>query len=656
MEIKGYTYHTSTSNHSFIAMYKYLKDKGVANNKFFLKLYDSGLATINPFKPGLSLQWKARVVKEITINPYYYLREIVRMPEPGGNTRFILNPGNLAEVFVLLNNLNAILLMPRQNGKTMSAIAVYEWIHNFGTTNTKILFGNKVFGDAKLNIARYKSIHLLNPDYVQQYDKRDDDNIEKVSNVALNNSISALSSPMTFDQASKLGRGLTSPLLFWDEVAYVKYFDKVYGSASPVLSKAAETAAKNKRPHSKLFATTPNFLEDATAKYIKSMIDMAAVWTEELYDFTEAELASYVYENSRNDFLHIQYTWRELGLTKEWYEAQCRSLNWDLGEIKKEIDIQWTYASSLSPFDEQSLEDLERLSIDPITSHLIDKRWRFNIYDDVDPLYTYMISCDVASGLGSDNSVISIIDPKTLKTVADFVSNKISLPKFEALLKKICTTWILNGFLVIERNNAGIGIIQHIMELNEYSMLRKRVFYFFKEFESATKSGSNDINAIRTKEKRVRVYGVNTTGPSRESMIDLLGDTLEGSIETLNTKNLFNDIKNLERKKNNKIEHRSGEHDDVLFSWLIAKYASQQSTFRRFFKLGTYKKEQNRTAMNFRKVFFSLKVNESDFSLLSLKAMSEATKEKENKAMGGVLGKIYDNNRDRRERELKNII
>ncbi|MBR2245588.1 MAG: hypothetical protein IJ880_00945, partial [Bacilli bacterium] len=57
-------YQMSTNNKSFIDMHHYLKAIGVKNNKFMLVLYDPDLDGVDPFDPSLSLQMKAKILKE----------------------------------------------------------------------------------------------------------------------------------------------------------------------------------------------------------------------------------------------------------------------------------------------------------------------------------------------------------------------------------------------------------------------------------------------------------------------------------------------------------------------------------------------------------------------------------------------------------------
>ena len=101
----GYYYHIGTENTSFLKTAQELKEKNVINNKFMLALYDEKLAYINPFDNKLSKEIKSRILIEITSNPWYFWREILLVPVPGGEIRFRLHLGNLAILWAMCSNL-----------------------------------------------------------------------------------------------------------------------------------------------------------------------------------------------------------------------------------------------------------------------------------------------------------------------------------------------------------------------------------------------------------------------------------------------------------------------------------------------------------------------------------------------------------------------
>ena len=117
-------YHMSTTNKSFLEIHQFLKDSGIENNRFMLTLLDPDLARIDPYDPTLSAMMKTKVLKECLYNPWYFFREVVRIPDSGQATgvKFQLSRGNLALLFCLMMNLNTFLEQPRQTGKTISSL------------------------------------------------------------------------------------------------------------------------------------------------------------------------------------------------------------------------------------------------------------------------------------------------------------------------------------------------------------------------------------------------------------------------------------------------------------------------------------------------------------------------------------------------------
>ena len=158
-------YHMSTTNKSFLEMHRYLKDSGIENNKFMLVLLDPDLARIDPHDPNLNRLMKQKVLRECIYNPWYFFREVVRIPDSGQATgvKFELSRGNLALLFCLMMNLNTFLEQPRQTGKTISSLCWYLYLFNFGTANAEMSFLNKKLDDSKLNLQRIREIRALLP-------------------------------------------------------------------------------------------------------------------------------------------------------------------------------------------------------------------------------------------------------------------------------------------------------------------------------------------------------------------------------------------------------------------------------------------------------------------------------------------------------------
>ena len=125
-----FIYDITTTNLSFIQTAKDLSQLGIKNNKFFLRLYDPRLVGVDPFSPVLTQEQMQRIILECIRNPWYYLREISRIPEqgsaqgPGSGSKFQLHRANLAATYCFLHNINYYEVIPRQCGKSQSTVSI----------------------------------------------------------------------------------------------------------------------------------------------------------------------------------------------------------------------------------------------------------------------------------------------------------------------------------------------------------------------------------------------------------------------------------------------------------------------------------------------------------------------------------------------------
>lgn len=214
MTTETYIVDFKTKNISFLKLHAYLRNRGVKNNKFFLRLYNKNLQGVNPHSPTITRQQKDWVLAEIKQNPYYYLREVALISTPAGKSKFILHPGNLAITWAIFNSFDQLSLLPRQQFKTVSIAAALTWVYDFGAENTQMLFGNKSLGDAANNLSRFKDVRYNHPEYLKQAIIRpasDIDNQESIKSALTNNTIKIAGQPKTVAEADKQGK-YTLPL------------------------------------------------------------------------------------------------------------------------------------------------------------------------------------------------------------------------------------------------------------------------------------------------------------------------------------------------------------------------------------------------------------------------------------------------------------
>jgi len=567
-----------TKNLSFLATVHELKTFGVKNYAFFLRLNDPSLVGVDPFDENLSNDMKGRILKEVMTNPWYYFREVTRIPVPGRKSgiRFKLHRGNLALLWCLLNNLNTIIVLPRQNYKTVSACCYYGYQFEFGTESSVFTFGNKEYGDAKKNLRIMKDILLLNPEWLTfRQGSQDQNNIEFYILKHTKNEVKTISCGKDPEHADTIGRGLTAPNEWWDEFSFLRYNQITYNAAAPAFSEAADMAKSNGRCYGKLISTTPNNTDLASGRYCKDLINMAADFTEKMYDMDRTEIDEFVDRNSSNDFVYIFFDYKQLRRGPQWFRSQCRNLNNELDVIRREILCAWSPSSDVNPFSDEEILEIENFQRDPISTVMLQGFYELQYFAELQRGINYLTTVDVAGGLDRDSSAIVLSDPDSLETVACLKNNKISTAELEDALRELHRMYP-DVIFIIERNSYGLNIIQRFEKEPD---LKKSLFY------TETKTKAEKLSKSK---KGKRVYGINTTSTTRPLIIECIKTMVSDMPEVLVAKAIIDDVKTLEMKKSNKIEHANGEHDDAIFSKAFALYVKDYhwETLKRFLKGG----------------------------------------------------------------------
>lgn len=585
-------YDYNTSNKSFINVSNELAKRGVKNHKFMLALYDESLVGVDPYSPNLTLEQKARIFAECSRNLWYFLREVVRIPVAGKSIPYSLNLGNLALTYIKHLNLNSITLLPRQTGKTIGAIVHDLYLFYFVSTNTKFTYANKSFTDSKDNLKRFKDIRDELPDYIKQLimHEKDKDNKESKYSHIRNNELVAKPSPNSFSDAEKIGRGMSTPIVLMDEIAFLKYNKEVYSSLAPAWLRSAIEAEKNNAPRAKTLITTPNNLDTPEGAWcMGEIIEPAVKFKEEFYDYDPNYLKEYIRKNSSNDFVHIQYHWKELGYDDEWYETACRNLNNNLLKIKREIELEWTFSTDNSVFSEEQLSRLALYIKKPVLEMRVNNHYDIQFYEEPDFARNYIISCDVAGGLDRDNSALTIIDPGDFRVVGDFKSSGINTDDYRQLIQTLMTLYFKNALLLIEANTYGKNILDYLMKIPE---IEARMFYTEPKDE-ATKTLKNG-RVVRKSNIRKKKYGLTTTSKTRPFYFEILRTIIDDEPEKIVSPKIYDEIKTLIYDKNGRIDHMPGKNDDSLISYLLFRYAIiHEDTFTKKFGIAKVPRTSN---------------------------------------------------------------
>ena len=202
---------TKTTNKSFIRVAQIYKAMGVENHAFLLALHNPDLQGVDPFDPNLTTEQRYAIVTEVSENPWYFFREIIRIPTSGtlAGISFIANRANIAYLWCCFNHLTTMIIMPRQTGKSVVADSCNTYMLIAGGTNIKMVLFTKDNGLRVSNIERLKSIFDLLPWYINTRDKSDSNNTENITINSLKNRLDTVVGQNTLAGAMKVGRGLT---------------------------------------------------------------------------------------------------------------------------------------------------------------------------------------------------------------------------------------------------------------------------------------------------------------------------------------------------------------------------------------------------------------------------------------------------------------
>ena len=576
-------YQDTTTNQSFMKMHYFLKAKGIKNNKFFLLIYDAGLMGVDPRDPNLPTQMKLRVLRECMTNYWYFIREVVRIPEEGGvvgnGARYELSRGNLAMNYMFVYNINQFVEFPRQHGKTVSALCWYLWVFNFGATNTRMIFANKKHDDSKSNLRTMKNIRATLPEYLRMESQIGPDGkqikapntAETLQNPVNRNLITTLAGARTPSLAEGAGRGATVAIQYYDEFAFLPYNDIVYAAAVPAFSKASETAAKNGAPFGMLITTTPGDLTTREGQFADRLRNNATEWSESLYDLSYEQLISLINSNTNSTFMHIRYTYQMLGKGPKYFDKMVRELNKDWSKIRREVLLEWAKTADNSPFNREDLDVIAaQVKDEPRSILRFGKAGQYvmKFWDSIsiDSMYPPIVGVDVASGIHKDSSAITIIDSQTTKVIATFKSNFITMPELADVIYQFISNYAKNAICVIE-NNGGFG--SSVLQMLLRTSIKKNLYY---EIKDRIDEEQFDGVIVRRRPKKCKVYGATSSQRKRNELIEILHQRVQHHRDKFATKEIYDELCTMVVKPNGKVEHAEDAHDDLVFSYLWALY------------------------------------------------------------------------------------
>lgn len=582
-------YDHRTSNKSFLKVHEQLKLLGIRNNEFFLLLLNPRLQGVNPHDPNISPELAMMVVEECQLNFFYYLREVVRIPQQGaGVVPFELDRATLAAAYCFINDINFYLIKPRQTGKSVGLCAFLSWAFKFGITNGGFAFFANKEKNSKANLKRMKTYIGLLPKYManmgsQVYDNtgklvRKTNNIKRYYEPASGNTADVMNCAISEETAEELGRGDSHNFEFYDEAEFTTCIETTVQVSGLAFNTASYNAISNGMHSCRMFASTPGDLsnEKKCGSAMKIVQD-SVVWEEKFYDVDPLKLKRYIAKKTNYRVVYIEYSYKQLGLGEAWFIRACSTVGNNIPKIRREILLQRFSGNSASPFTEEDITELDEGMQKPVE---VVKLGRGGLYEikfyvpqaEIKKNRIYFLGLDPSDGTGgkNDNYGLTVIDPYTFKTIIEFKSQYMSAQGCRELLEYMLSKWIPKAIICVESNRNGITLIDFLRE----SWIKNRIYAASEASAESLliKEEYDEVGFLKDQLMRRKYFGVKTTTATRQMMMSILVDCVKFKKDILTSENLVTDIKNLVIK-NGVIKAAEGKHDDCVMSWCIAMYA-----------------------------------------------------------------------------------
>lgn len=590
-------YDFGTKNVSFLQTAQELRTVGIKNFYFFLEIKypQLGVQDIDPYNKDITEEEIAKIVLECKSNPYFFFREVLRIPVRGvGLMPTDLTRMAAAMLWCFNNSIDFEICVSRQCRKTtwVTAIIAYLFLFEYQNcdipylhlTETRCLENAEILRDYIESLPPY-----LNP----WYGRKHPPGTKSLKYDAHGTSIAIVSVADSEVKARDKLRGYTLFSGFIDEWEYLPYIGALIAGGAPAMISARENARKLGIRCCIMFASTPGNLETSIGKEAMRIIEATPRFSEKMYDLTDQQIREMFSGMTQDDDtgnkvpitkLYIEFEWQQLRKTEAWVQEQYQAaMNAnDISEYRRGILLERYRGSDTSIFLEEDIEYLTEHVRNPDHEIMLLNKYVMYVYDhtvhkvdiksdyqyfDVD--IPYLIGIDVAAGTGGDNTVLLIVHPYTLEIAgivcSSYLGCNLDLIRVVAALAKM----LPRAIFCPETNSVGKALIEWVAE----SELEYR-FYHDPQLDITKNALVKTVdNEVRMKQKaQIKKYiGTNVTQKVRNDMMALLKRFVHDYRHMIYCKFLVRDITNL-TMIGGKIQADKGEHDDVVMAYCHVLY------------------------------------------------------------------------------------
>lgn len=577
-----------TKNKSFIRYAYQLKQMGIGNHSFVLALYDRGLQGLDPHNlPNNSLELRLRVIQECKTNFWYFIREVVRIPQTGQSEIgwFEASRANIALAWVFLNNIVPFLTMPRQRGKTIAAITITAWCYLVAGVRIQIGMFAKDDDLVQENVDRLKTIRDGLPSYMVSKIYGDKENQNAISYTKLENKYYTYKPQTSITRARGLSRGRTFAWEHWDELPYFKFNYHSYPAAMATVATGQPLARASGLRCANIITTTAGMLDTKEGAFANNIRTKAMRFNEKFYDYAnEKRLREIVYANSENRTVYMEFSYKQLGADDEWLEMMASSIS-DPNTYATDVLNQWIHGSGANIFPKHLLEELQKNKKEPVEHTMFEtlvNRWYTKV-SHISKDTPIILGIDPSDNVGKDFTTLVAEDPRDMGTIMTCRTNSTNLTYVAYCVVELMIKYP-RLLLVVERNK-GQFLIDLVMtrlkahpEGHRINPFRRIFNVVVQEYgdENATEDKRINIDKVDPHNSTMRRhFGFWTGGGKNGSRKFLFGEVMQNSIprnkERIHDSDIIDEVCSL-TVRNGRIDHPEGGKDDTLVARLLCDY------------------------------------------------------------------------------------
>lgn len=582
-----------TKNKSFLEYAYLLHQMGVKNWYFCLALHDPMLQGVDPFDENLSLEMKKRVGDELSSNPWYYLREVAKVPAAAGYgaVQFRAHRANIGMFWLFMNNVSFFLLQPRQTGKSVVADMINNYLLHYRMFNSDIFLVTLTQQLLSANIERIKEMRDLLPKYTIQKTSADTKAKELYNYPARKNNYITRVSQSSEIAANNIGRGCTTPIQQYDEAAFINYIDVVFPAATAATGAARDLAKERGAPYGTMITTTAGDKMSRSGKYMYEIYQSSADWTEHYFDLqNQEELHNVVRKNSRDGDLMVGATFNhlQLGFDDEWLRGKIAATKTtDQDKINRDYFNIWTAGGALSPLPPEITQDILMSEKHPEYIQITKDGYIVKWYIKPEDIPRYMrenhciIGSDTSEAINRDATSFVMINITTLETVMVVTVSEADIIKLADFLVNFMVAFPRTTLVMEHKSTAGTFLETLYTKLPLHDIdPYKRIYNTIVQdrdkdpelFKMIT-SGYHKRNPnFYTQHKKK--FGFNTTAQSRHLLYkDVLQLAARRCRKHIYDKVLSAELRSLEvDEKTGRVDHTADKHDDNVIAWLLAMW------------------------------------------------------------------------------------